>query len=535
MTGVELQGERDTVAGPAGAPASIWLLASRFPFLIAAVSARHRALHLAALLALSLSGFLVMGYHPGAEDDGVYLAAIKSDIHPALYPHDAELFKLQLRASLFDKLIADSVRMTGVPLEWAEFVWQLLAIALLIAACWQLIVQLAEDPCARYGAIVLFSSLLTLPVAGTALYIADQYLHPRTIASAFIIFAISRILAGSRWQAMPLIGMACAVHPLMGAYGASLCCVLTLPPTRICALFRKPLEADFRARSASLIACAIPLDWLFHESPPTVMNILRSRHWYCLYDWTCYEWLGVLGPFVFFWLVLRTARKRGSMKLARFSFAILMYGAIHQALAMVLLIPGVDLGLGALEPMRYLHLVYVSMALIAGALLGRIVLQTHILRWTVLFAIANGGMLYVQRQIFPGTEHLELPWSSSSDPWLQAFNWIRLNTPQNAYFVLDPNYLALPQEDYHGFRALAERSALCDSIKDASVVTKAPELAARWQAEVNAQKGWSRFDDGAFERLKSSFGVNWVVLATPPPSGLICRWHREGLSVCEIP
>ena len=41
---------------------------------------------------------------------------------------------------------------------------------------------------------------------------------------------------------------------------------------------------------------------------------------------------------------------------------------------------------------------------------------------------------------------------------------------------MDPNYLAAPGEDYHSFRALAERSQLADAIKDTAVVTKVPEL-----------------------------------------------------------
>jgi len=36
--------------------------------------------------------------------------------------------------------------------------------------------------------------------------------------------------------------------------------------------------------------------------------------------------------------------------------------------------------------------------------------------------------------------HLELPTMVSSNPWLQAFAWIRQNTPADAYFALDPQY-----------------------------------------------------------------------------------------------
>ena len=123
----------------------------------------------------------------------------------------------------------------------------------------------------------------------------------------------------------------------------------------------------------------------------------------------------------------------------------------------------------------------------------------------------------------------------SANPWQQAFVWIRQNTPENAYFALDPHYLALPGNDYHGFRALAERSQLADAIKDTSVITKVPELGPVWERQVEAQKGWPNFQLQDFKRLNTQFGVDWVLVSYPQPAGLLCRWHNESLAVCRIP
>jgi len=43
------------------------------------------------LLLLAAFAILLHGYHPGVEDDGVYLPAIKRHLNPQLYPHDAGL------------------------------------------------------------------------------------------------------------------------------------------------------------------------------------------------------------------------------------------------------------------------------------------------------------------------------------------------------------------------------------------------------------------------------------------------------------
>ncbi|MGA2992551.1 MAG: hypothetical protein ABSD88_18940, partial [Candidatus Korobacteraceae bacterium] len=55
--------------------------------------------NIAWLLLLTTLAFLVQGYHPGWEDDGVYLSAIKKQLHPQLYPYDSDFFQVQLQAT----------------------------------------------------------------------------------------------------------------------------------------------------------------------------------------------------------------------------------------------------------------------------------------------------------------------------------------------------------------------------------------------------------------------------------------------------
>jgi len=144
-------------------------------------------------------------------------------------------------------------------------------------------------------------------------------------------------------------------------------------------------------------------------------------------------------------------------------------------------------------------------------------------------------MFYAQRQMFPATEHVELPGVESRDNWLQAFSWIRQNTPLDSLFALDPHYVELPGEDYHGFRALAERSVLADYDKDAGMAARVPRLAPRWLKEVNAQTGWQKFQVTDFERLKNDFGVNWVILdAQHAPPGMTCPYQNQQLRVCRL-
>ena len=479
------------------------------------------------ILFFTLLGFLVMGYHPGLEDDGIYLAAVKADLNPALFPYNAKFFRLQMEATVFDGSMAHFVRWTRIPLAWTELVWQLDALFLILWAVKKIANRLFVEESARWGGVALVAAMFTLPVAGTALYIVDQHLHPRTLATAMILLAIWRILDEKYWQAVPLLLIALLLHPLMAALGISFCVILAMT---LLDSVRKRVRGWRNAMVAFM-----PLGWVFEGANPGWREALDTRPYFDLHKWTWYEWLGALAPLFLFWLLWRVAGKHGETILARFAAAVLIYGAFHQALAMAMLWPASLVRLTPLQPMRFLHLLYFLLVMMAGCLLGKFVLKRNAWRWAVFLLIANGCMFTWQRTEFSGSQHLELPGRQPANPWLQAFAWIRTNTPENSYFALDPYYMEAPGEDYHGFLALAERSQLADAVKDASVATTVPELGPDWARQIAAEEGWRDFKLGDFERLKAAFGVNWVLVNYPQPKGLACRWHNHQLAVCQIP
>ena len=478
-------------------------------------------------------GLTVMGYHPGFEDDGVYLTAVNNNLNPALYPHDPGFFRYQMQASYFDNLVAGFVRWTGISVAATELLWQFVSVALIVFSCWMIARRLFSDMRAQWAGVALVTAMFTLPAAGTALYLVDQHLHPRTIATGLILLAVSRILAGKSWQAVPLLLLATILHPLMTAFGVSFCLFLVM------AMLEPPLPLWLRRwpkfRQGSWAAALIPLGWVFEPATPAWREALGTRHYLFLYRWAWYEWLGALAPLLLFWLLWRIAQKRGEMLLARFALAVILYGVFQIVVAFVMLGFPALIRLTPLQPMRFLHLIYFFLMLVGGCLLGKYLLKASIWRWAVFLLVINAGMFASQRLQFSGSEHLELPGRPSVNPWLQAFAWIRQNTPTDAYFALDPEYMDAPDEDYHSFRALAERSQLADSIKDTAVVTQIPELAEVWKRQVHAQKGWARFQLADFERLKAEFGVSWVLVAYPQPKGLACQWHNSVLTVCRIP
>jgi hypothetical protein len=479
------------------------------------------------LLVFTFLAIAVMGYHPGTEDDGVYLTAIKSDLNPALYPHDSAFFRVQLQATVFDNWMAGFVRFTHIPAEATVMLFQFASILAIIAACWSIARVLFEDERVQWAGVALTAALLTMPVSGTAIYLADQHLHPRNMATALVLLAVSSILRDRLWQAVPLLLMAFVLHPIMAVLGISFCFFLSMA-------LREPVHAFLRSLRDSL-AAAVPLGWIFESPTGSWHRALETRSYLFLYRWTWYEWLGAIGPLALFWILWRVSLRQGKTKLARFAVAVFAFGVFQQAASMMILGMPALVRLTPMQPMRFLQLVYFFMILIGGCLAGKYLLKESTPRWAAFLVIANVGMFATQRELYRGSLHFEVPGARLNNPWLDAFAWIRTNTPVDAYFALDPNYMSEPGEDNHSFRALAERSQLADMGKDPAVVTQVPDLGPEWEQQVDATIKWREFKLTDFQRLKATFGVDWALVRNPAPKGLLCRWHNGSLSVCQIP
>ena len=476
-----------------------------------------------------------MGYHPGLEDDAFYLAAIKRDLNPALFPHDADFFRLQFQATIFDKLIALSIRLTHLPISWAALLWQFAAIFFLLHGCWRIARRCFNCAEAQWAAVALVGALLTIPVSGIGINIADQYLHPRTIATALIVGAIAEVLDQRLWLAGFLLAFAFAVHAIMACFGISFCLFL---------FWR--LRVGSRSQAAvPLITALLPLGWMFEPASDAWRKAASTRSFYYVARWEWYEWLGVFVPLLLLFLCQRLLARRPSIYegplLIPFVSGLLYYGCFQTVAGLVLVLPPSLERIRPFEPMRYLHLLYIFFFLLTGGFLGSYVLKRRVYRWALLFVPLSAGMFYAQRQLLPASSHLEVPFTNSNNAWLQAFSWIRSNTPVDSLFAVDPHYETLPGEDYHGFRALAERSVLADYEKDGGMAARVPPLAPRWLKEVSALEGWKRFQLADFQRLKQDFGVNWIVLSradsqfsNPDPNVMICPYSDELVKVCRL-
>ena len=472
------------------------------------------------LLLLTAAALLIHGYHPYAEDSEIYLPGVLKILNPSLYPANAEFFGEHAGHTLYPNLIAFSVRATHLPLPWVAFLWHLVSIFLLLAATWRLASALFEDDRARWAAVALMATLLTLPIAGTALYILDQYLNPRNLAEFAALFAVAEVLHRKYGRAALWLVFAAIMHPFMAAF-AILFCVWVV------------LLDGFRPRMLGF-ALALPFGITFDPPPAAYHQVALRQPSHFILRWEWYEWLGAIGPVLLFWWFAGWARRRGLKNLELVSRAMAPFVLVALAAAIGLGIPARFEALTRLQPLRCLAVCYMVLVVVGGGLVGQYLLQRQVWRWLTLFVPLSLGMCFAQRQVFPASAHVEWPWAQPRNQWAQAFEWIRGNTPVDALFALDPRHMELPGEDENGFRARAERSRLADLVKDKGACSMFPPMSVKWAEQIADQKNFDKFGEQDFERLRQKYGISWVVVEQPGPVGMECPYENSAVRVCRV-
>jgi hypothetical protein len=467
------------------------------------------------LLLLTAAGLLIHGYHLGAEDQAIYLPSIKMKLDPGLYPYDAPFFLAQTTPALFDGLIAVSIQATGLRLDVAVLLWHALSIFLFLLGCWQLARRCFVLPSAQWAAVITMTVLLTLPVAGTLLTVTDEYLHPRNLATAALLFALVAVIDRSTTAVLWLF-LSALLHPQMAFYGAFhlLFQAWRMPEQQRAALLFPPLLGPYSNKA-------------WHE-----VMLTRTHHFPLQWRW--YELFGAFAPLLLLNWFARIGRQRGDDLLAHLSGRLTLSGSVGVAGAILIsVLPGFE-PLIPTQPMRTLHLVYIVCFLLAGGLLGQWFLRDRPLRWASCFLPIAALLCCHQLQLYPSSPHLEWPGRLARNDWVQAFDWIRTNTPRTALFALDPRHMERPGEDFHGFRALAERSMLADDVKDRGVSALFPSLAPTCQSQIRDEENWRDFRLADFRRLKEKYGVSWVVLERPGVPELPCPYANQTVMVCRV-
>ena len=508
------------------------------------VRQQERRYALYGVTALTLLALLVHGYHPFAEDGGLYLAGIKRVLEPAMYPRESGFVLGHLRFSIFAPAVASVIRITGVRLEIVLLLIYVASIWMTLWAGWLLAERCFQGK-ARLGAVALLATWFTMPIAGTSLMLMDPYVTARSISTPCIMLALvfaldfllhwQRMGEPDRWALVKMsliLFFAGLMHPLMAAYGFG--CIVAMG-TAMTSRRRNWLIAAM-ALCISAITVAAILQKVGQPESSDYRQVAMSRYYWFLSRWHWYEWMGLAGPLgiLGFAAFTRQRWKNESAKvvLARMCIAA---GTAAVCVALIFARPGAtNLLVARLQPLRVFQTIYIVMILFVGAQLATW-LGSRKVWWGATFAVLATIMFMAERKTFPDSAHIELPSERQSNSWVQAFEWIRANTPKDALFALDADYITKPGEDAQCFRAIAERSALPDYSKDGGEAAITPSLTEDWKIGQALQTKLSERSDR--ERIASlrPAGVNWMVLARGAVTSFPCDYANSAVKVCHLP
>lgn len=495
---------------------------------------------LARLFLLAVASVLVQGYHFGVDDAAIYIPAVNKVFDPRLYPYGAEFFLSHARLSLFAWVIGSSARLLGLSVPVAVLAWHVGCLFLLLFASWQLASTFFPPTHARWGAVALVAALLPVPVAGTALFLADNYLSARSFSTPLALLSIGALIRGRVRTAVLLLIATALFHPQMAVYCAALEVVIWWSDHRSQLSLRKILTHQPAFISGACTGLAV-LRWpsmlrSFRVGPlqGTYRDLVLSRTYFFAGLWHWYEWVGVAAPLVMLAIAGYVSQPRWPAVVTRICRSLIALGAVATGVFLIISCNRHMESATRLQPMRAFHLIYLLLFLLLGGLLGEHVLGSRAARWAALFVPLALGMIALDRSTYPSSPHLEMPWQTTSNGWLEAFRWVRTETPTDAVFALDPRYTQLSREDNHGFRALAERSVLADLLKDSGAVTMFPALLPEWEAQQRLQEGWEHFGSADFDRLARTSPVRWVIVQRPQEKDLACPYRNAEVAVCRI-
>jgi len=477
---------------------------------------------LATITLLTPAVLLLHGYHPLADDGAVYVTGIKKLANPSLYQSDSVFATSPTRFSIFAHVLAPLLHRGPLPV--LLLVCQVASIFLFLLGAWLVATRIFSGR-SSWGAVLLAACCFTLPVAGTSLSIMDPYVTARSFSTPLSLFALAAVLDENWAGSILWLALAALLHPLMAAYTALTMLTLALvrrkmwpPVALLCGL-------------GSLLSAIIFLATHHADAGLAYNRAALSRSYFFLSSWRWYEYPGLAIPL----LLLGFAGFRSRLPWAARALAITatLLGSCALLTSLCFVHRTGSLLLARLQVLRAFQFVYIAGVLLAGGMLGRLA-QQHKRAIALLYLLLMAALFAGQRLTYPESNHVEWPGLKPRNLWQDAFLWIRDNTPRDAIFALDNDYIEGPGEDAQGFRATAERSAVADWFKDGGIAGNFPQAAALWwQGSIATQQLNRATDEQRLARLQP-LGVTWIVLPAEASTGFPCPFNNARVRVCRL-
>lgn len=478
------------------------------------------------LLAVSaITAILLHGYHPYVVDASIYVTGIQKSIDPGLFVRDSAFVSEHARLSAFSMVMAGLQKASGVQLDWLLLLTYASLVFVFLVICFALGYRIFGGQAGGWGASLLMTACMPIPVAATSLLLIDPYLTARSFSTPLTLAAI---LFGARnqWRfAIACCLLTAIFHPLMSVYAVAFLVIYRL----LCRRQWKAIGAG--CLSAFMLCVAVLLATRSTPVTASYREAVQSRVYYFPTTWHWYEIVGLLAPLA---LMGWAAGRAGlSTVLGRLALASLIVGATSCLCSFLLVRPSGPYLLARLQLLRSFHMIYALGIVMLGGAIATHLARSHRLAGICLLSVIAAGMLLMQRHVYASLQDVELPGHAMRNSYEQGFRWVRDNTPPNAYFAMDPRLADYEDEAVPGFRAMTRRSILTD-VKDEGLASLFPPLAPLWDSNRRDEQVLeSPGNQQPTEQLRR-LGVSWVLLPQSVPTALSCPYLNAALKICRL-
>lgn len=456
------------------------------------------------LLFVLLAAANSAGYRYGASDLAFYGPAVMRELDPSLFPRDRVLIDAQARLTLMDETVGTIARATTRNFPALFLALYLASLALLAFAATRVADRLYRH---RWSTLALLAALTlrhAIPKSGTNTL--EAYFHPRQLAFAFGIFAVSGFLRG-RW-----------IETAAGLTGAAL-----LHPTTILwfgvwlGIATFVLERRRRvAMTSTAVVLSVTVVWAFVAGPLAGRLITMDEEWIGAIaakdylfplDWGGSAWLLNLGYIPIIGLIYlrrraaaladarETALVIGCLSLSIVFLVAVVFNAARVALAI------------QLQPARvfwmldFLAVVYVVWA-VAEA--GSAVSRRPAIVAAIVFAIALIRGTYVMLIEFPGR-----PLFSVALPgdWARVMAWAQ-TTPATSGWLADPNHAS---KYGTSVRMAAARDVFVESVKDSAIGMYDRTIALRTRERLGQIDDFTQLTAGRAQELGVRYDLDYLI------------------------
>lgn len=455
------------------------------------------------------------GYRFGVSDQAFYVPAVLRHLDPAAFPGDRVLIDGQAHLLLFDELLAWLSSVTGVTLDWLFFGAYIVTTSILAFAYW--VLGLAFRGGMWTNVAFLAAMTLRHRVTATGVNTFEGYFHPRMLAFALGLLAVSYTLRERPFGTVALVGCALLVHPTTALWFAGWLGAAWL----LLASHHHVVRLRFLVGSVAVAGTVVAIWlWLYGERmDPEWSALLASKDYvFPVSQWPLQVW-SLHGAILALLLVIfEWRRQRGETTPAEVGCcAGLCVLVAAFLLSLILNEQRVALAV-QLQTSRVLWLVeVVATWYLVWALCGEDRATTSeppsgwrpsratLVPLTLVVATCARGAYIVGAE--RGGQPLVQVALASND-WTDTMQWLRSNTPVSAHILADPGHA---WKYGTSVRVGAQRDVFFEEVKDVAMALYSREAATRALTRIRALPSLGALDGGQLEALARRFNLDYLV------------------------